>query len=259
MRGSGLQALWDAAPSSTRRFDPRTIDTLPLEAARFILHAIAPGARLPHAVHLRMHGEIRLDGRWAPFEAEQVIHWTRGFVWRARARVKGLPVTGFDRLVDGEGEMRWRLLGLIPVMRERGPDIARSAAGRVNAEAMWLPSVWLEEGVRFAVAGDHLAVDLAAHGEASHILLGLDARGGVVSFRYERWGNPDKTTFRLESFGGLVEAERTIDGLTFPSRLRLGWYFSEEDARPRPEGAMPTRFEREGEFFRVEIDDLEYR
>jgi len=26
-------------------------------------------------------------------------------------RVKGLRVSGFDRLVDGEGKMRWKLFG----------------------------------------------------------------------------------------------------------------------------------------------------
>lgn len=256
-----LDELWDSAPKTTAWFDPKQLEGLPLEAARFLLHALAPGAPLPQAVHLRMHGQIRLDERWTDFEAEQVIHWERGFVWRARAKVKGLPVTGYDRLVDGEGEMRWKMLGLFPVMTASGPEIARSSAGRVAGEALWLPSVLLGEGVKFTAQDGHLAVDIEAHGETSHILLGLDGRGGVATFRYPRWGNPDKTGFHYESFGGIVEAEKTIDGITFPSKLRLGWYFSEADERPTtPDApAEPTRFVTEGEFFRCEIDDLEFR
>jgi hypothetical protein len=51
--------------------------------------------------------------RWLPFTAEQVIHRARGFIWRASAWRNGLAIRGFDRRVDGEGEMRWKLLVLI--------------------------------------------------------------------------------------------------------------------------------------------------
>lgn len=238
------------------RFDPRVVDGLPVAAARYLLHALAPGAPLPHAAHLRMRGTIKLDGRWWPFRAEQVIAWGRGFVWKARARVRGLPVVGFDRLLDGEAEMRWKLLGLFPVLTASGPELARSAAGRLAGEALWLPSVFLREGVGMSEVGDELVVDLAAHGVTSRLHLGLSARGSVSTFRYLRWGDPDKTGFREVPFGGRVEAERTIDGLTFPSKLTLGWYFEAEDGLPHE---APTRFDREGAFFTCEIEDLEYR
>ena len=38
-------------------------------------------------------------------------------------------MTGYDRLSSGTGEMRWRLLRLIPVMTAAGPDTTRSARG----------------------------------------------------------------------------------------------------------------------------------
>ena len=57
--------------------------------------------------------------------AEQVIDWRRGFIWQASVKMMGLPIRGSDRLVDGYGAMRWKLLGLIPVMTAQGPDIAR--------------------------------------------------------------------------------------------------------------------------------------
>ena len=48
-------------------------------------------------------------------------------------------------------------------------------------------------------------------------------------------------------FGGIIEEEGTFCGYTIPTRLRIGWYFGTE------------RFESEGEFFRVTIDDAIYR
>lgn len=251
-----LTELWrsvDKAPLP--RFDPRVVDALPMAAARYLLHALAPGAPMANAVHLRMRGDIKLDGRWWPFRAEQVVHWGRGFVWKAKARVRGMPVVGFDRLLDGEAEMRWRLLGLLPVVTASGPDVARSAAGRLAGEALWLPNALLKDGV-FGEEGEDLVVDLAAHGVTTRVRLGLSARGSVATFRYLRWGDPDKQGFRELPFGGRVENERTIDGVTFPSKLRIGWYFGPEDELAHTE---PTRFERDGEFFRCEVEDLEYR
>jgi hypothetical protein len=35
-------------------------------------------------------------------------------IWRATVRMNGIPIEGYDRLIDGEGSMRWKLLGVIP-------------------------------------------------------------------------------------------------------------------------------------------------
>jgi hypothetical protein len=58
-----------------------------------------------------MRGEIKLR-RWLPFTAEQVIQQGTRIYLARLGRINGLTIRGFDRLVDGEGEMRWKLLGL---------------------------------------------------------------------------------------------------------------------------------------------------
>jgi hypothetical protein len=67
----------------------------------------------------------------------------------------GISITGFARLLDDEGEIRWKLLRIIPVMTVSKPEITRSAAGRVMAESVWLPSAlcrddaaWTGQNVR---------------------------------------------------------------------------------------------------------------
>ena len=77
-----------------------------------------------------MHGEIKLKG-WLPFTAEQVIRSGGDMLWQATVRQNGIPIRGFDRLVDGQGAMRWRLFGIVPVMTAAGADITRSTVGRV--------------------------------------------------------------------------------------------------------------------------------
>ena len=102
-------------PAPTGRFDADRVADLPEAARRRLRHAIEPGTPLWRGVELTMTGHIKL-GTWRPFTAREVLAPPHGFIWAATARVAGLPVTGFDRFSAGSGQMRWRLLGGIPLM-----------------------------------------------------------------------------------------------------------------------------------------------
>jgi hypothetical protein len=242
-----LEELWDSAVPTRCTFPPERVATLPLAARRYLSHAVAPGSPMASAVRLRMRGEIRL-GRWLPFTAEQVIREDGQMIWRATLRAFGLPIRGSDRFVDGHGAMRWSLLGLIPVVAASGPDITRSAIGRVQAESIWLPSgmcsdhvAWMESGPNRASAG------LSIHGERAQLDIEIEDTGRLRTISMDRWGNPENRGFHYARFGGIVEDERTFGGNTIPTRLRIGWHFGSD------------RFESEGEFFRVSVEEATYQ
>ena len=250
MRDRKFEELWDQTPSMCpAHFDPVQIADLPEPARRYLAHAIRPGARIANAVRLDMHGEIRLKDTWCPFKAEQVIRWQRGFVWRARVTMKGLPVSGSDRWIDGEGSMRWKLFGLLPIVTADGPDISRAALGRIQLESIWLPTVLLGVAVNWSASDSaHVGVDLRLAGHAAHVDLCVDPGGTLRTARIARWGDLDqKGAFREYPFGGLVSEEAAFDGITIPTVLRVGWHFGSE------------RFETEGEFFRATVDHAEFR
>jgi hypothetical protein len=129
------------AATATETFDPAAATGLPEPARRWLSHAIAPGTPLWNRAELTMHGHIKL-GRWRPFTARQVLTPPDGYLWAAMARLAGLPVTGYDRLGSGTGEMRWRLLRLIPVLNESGSDVTRSAYGRLAGEIALIPTAY---------------------------------------------------------------------------------------------------------------------
>ena len=240
-----LDALWQSAPRASRAFDPQDFAHLPASVQHYLGHAIAPGTPLASAVRLRMHGQIRLR-RWRHFKAEQVILASGAMIWRARVRLPVASIRGFDRYVNGKGVMQWRLFGIIPFIRVTGRDVTRSAAGRLAAESVWLPSMLCEPGVTWTaneagVAHAHFTLGR----EPVDVALALD--DGCLQFvALSRWGNPDGGAFRAVDFGAMVEQEATFGGYTIPARLRVGWYFGTD------------RFESEGEFFRVTIDDARY-
>jgi len=243
-----LEQLWSSAPAPERESDPSSVESLPPVARSYLRHALAPGAKLSTCARLSMTGAIKLDPGWCEFEAEQVLRWDRGFVWAARAKVNRLPVTGFDRWVDGVGAMRWKLLGLFPVMRADGPDITRSAAGRLHTEAIWIPAALIGPGVTWSDRGPGCTVArIEEHGETSQLALEVDADGALRSCSIERWGDTNSGDFAYHPFGGTAADERTFEGITIPTRHSVGWHFG------------TPAFEGEGEFFRCTLGEVEYR
>jgi hypothetical protein len=244
-----LEALWAAAPDRPiRTFDPGRTKSLPAAARRLLTHAIEPGAPLHQAIRLQMQGEIKL-GRWRPFEAEQVIRWGRGMVWRAKAKLGPVSIAGQDAVVDGVGQMRWRLAGIIPVMHADGPDVSRSAAGRLELEATLLPSVLLDDDVRWHPSDDEHVAQAHVHvpGDEGLITLHVDAAGRLQRASTPRWGNPEGGEFHEVPFGVILDGELHTGGYAIPATIRAGWYFGTE------------RFESEGEFFRAEILSAQLR
>lgn len=247
-KDTAFDQLWNAPAELGAPFRPEQVAALPPAARRYLEHAITPGTPRASMVRLQMRGAIRLKATWHPFHADQVIRWDRGFVWRAKVRMKGLWVTGSDRWIDGEGAMRWRLLGIVPIMTASGPDISRSAAERMQIEAVWLPSVLLNHGVAWSERdATHVGADVTLQEQHAHYELSLDEQGRVRSVSMLRWGNPEGHGYGAWPFGGMAEEERTFEGFTIPSKLRIGWYFGTD------------RFEPEGEFFRCTIDEAVYR
>jgi hypothetical protein len=243
---SSLEDLWQSAPQSEGIFNPAEISGLPAPARRYLEHAIAPGTRLASAVRLRMHGHIKLGG-WHPFSAKQVINWSRGMIWCAAVRLYGLPIHGSDSFVES-GTMRWRLFGVLPLINAGGPDITRSAAGRVNIESIWLPAVLCANEILWtAPDASHAHAHFTAHGEKANVVCTVDKTGKLRAVSMPRWGNPSGSKFEYHNFGGSVEQEGTFDGYTIPTRLRVGWHFHTDG------------FAADGEFFRVTVDDAVYR
>ena len=167
-------------------FDPAVVAGLPEPVRRYLTHAIAPGTPLWQSVEVSMVGHIKI-GAWRPFTATQVVAQPRGYIWAANARLFGIPVMGYDRLSGGTGEMRWRLLDLLPVVSTDGPDMARSAAGRLASEIALIPTAF---GGATWIGGDRPDTAVASWGsgeQEERVELHLGPAGQLRSVLMQRW------------------------------------------------------------------------
>lgn len=217
------------------------VSTLPEAAQRWLLHSIDLGTPLWRSVELQMRGQIRLGG-WRQFSARQVLTPGVGFVWAASARFYGLAVSGYDRYTAGTGEMRWRLFGIVPVVTATGPEITRSAAGRLAAEAMFVPTCFDRATWVDAPTPDVARCTWHAGDEEDTVDLHVGPDGALRQVTMQRWGQVGKAPAQRRPFGVNVEARRRFSGLTIPTRF-TGWWDAPGD----------------GDFFRAEISAATFR
>lgn len=234
-----------AVPGHPGRFSPSELDGCDEPVRRYFRAALAPGTELARAARLQIRGSIKFGKRWVPFRARELLAPLHGYAWPAA--VAGGLLRGSDDLVGGVASMSWKLMGLIPIVRVAGPDVARSAAGRAAAEGVWVPTALLPRyGSHWRAESDHsIVADYSVGDQQVSVVIGVDDDGLVRSVQLDRWGDPDGTgRFDWCPFGIEVAASRTFPcGITMPADGAGGWFHG-------------TDRWSEGEFVRYTILDL---
>ena len=223
---SSLQVSGD----SEKVFSPEMVAGLPKVAQRYLLHAIKPGTPLARRVELKMSGMLKPKeaGPWMPLQATQILTPGRGFIWKAKAKAAGpifMNVT--DHYANGEGRMRVALFGLLPMVNISNPDIARSGAGRLMGECVWLPTAFLPQNgaVWQEVDSLHAKVTLTVDDLTATLTLTIDEQGELKEVVLPRWKDDVK---KFVPFGVVIEEEQEFGGFTIPSQLHGGWWYGRE-------------------------------
>ena len=249
---SFADATWAALDRADARgsalFDPSTLTNLPEPAQRLLTNALPAGTPLHDTVRLSMRGEIKLAGRWLPFTAEQILRAGRGFVWTPVVGGRLLRFVGADALGPDGARIEFRLHGRVPIVRGSGPDIARSANGRLAAETVaWLPhALTPQAGASWtAIDDDRSTVTLDGPGGPTDIEVTVDDDGSLCSLGLQRWKDSAKPP-ALAPFGGAVESRFTSSGgVAIAGTGTVGWDWGEPG-------------EARGSFFRYEITRAEF-
>ncbi len=228
-------------------FSEQLIAGLPAPVQRYFLNAIRPGTPLALSARGRMVGQIKPGGNtWLPFTASMMIAPHKGFLWRVRAARGPISLSGADYYNNGEGRTRIALWGLVPVLNAAGPDIARSARGRLMSESIFVPSALLpQRGVTWEAADDrHISASWPVDGERATLALTLGEGGEVREAVIQRYGNVTPTReFAYIPFGARMERQQTFGGHTIPAQFRAGWWYGTDSY---------------DEFFRATVIDVQY-
>jgi hypothetical protein len=170
-------------------------------------------------------GTIRV-GRWRRYVADWYLAPPTSFEWAARTRLAGVPVAGSDRFRDGTGAMRWQLFGRLPLIDATGPDVSRSAAGRLASEMFFVPAAARAavESWR-AVSADQAVAKLTVGEWPQEVRITVGPDGVLRRVELQRWGKPSGRQFALHTFvAEFDDGEIEADGVRIPRGGRAGWW-----------------------------------
>jgi hypothetical protein len=224
--------LLAADAAQTGRFDAASLDALPAPVARYLRAVLRDGQPIPRHVRIDWDGEFNMgrpgNDRWVPFSARQdFVPGAPGFVWEARMRAAGLPVRVRDGLVDGEGSMLGRVLGLYTVVeRSGGEAMAVAALQRLLGEAIWLPAALLPAaGVQWQAIDERRArATLAAGAARATLEFRFGADGLVESVHAEsRTYDDGRSPPSQHPWQARVLRYGEVDGATVPVEAVVEW------------------------------------
>jgi len=115
---------------------------------RFLENSQVVGTPYIKKARIKQTGQFKMapDKPWTPFTAEQEYDIpSASFIWKVNMKVAPfIRITGSDRLDNGEGNMRIKLLGFIPIVNEKGAEMDQGAMTRYLSEAIWFPQSFLD-------------------------------------------------------------------------------------------------------------------
>lgn len=212
-------------------FVPDTLDALPFPAEKYLRHALVPGAPLARSADIRLRGTLRVGpDDWVPFEARERLNAERGFVWEARIGVVGrMMLEGADWLLVNDAGVAYALADWVPAVERNGPELARSATGRLLVDLAWLPAALTpQRGARWS-RGDNQRAVVTIPGHAMPMTLAIrdDGRLLEASILRRRVGPDGRSS--LAPYGMVVEADARFGDLTVPSELVFAWGIGTDD------------------------------
>jgi hypothetical protein len=206
---------------------------LPALARRYLARALPSGASVPRKVRVAQEGEMWLKPRGRALRFTAVEDFSVGevaFSWRARFRFFRLvSLRVVDGYAAGSGRLEARLLGLVPVMRQRGQTVAEGEAMRYLAEIPWVPHAMLANRQLDWRQLDTQTLEVATSvgSERVAVQLGFNAAGDIVSAFSHARPHPEGNTTVPRPWGGVFRDYDVLGGVRVPTQAEVRWELPE--------------------------------
>lgn len=160
---------------------------LPTLVQRYLRTAGVVGHERVRSFRVRMHGRIRSgpDARWIPMQAEQhnfVHEASRHFYLTASMFLA--PIDGYHRFVGPDATMLIKAMGLVPVARNVGPEMAQAETVTVlNDMCLMAPATLIDKAITWETLDAHTV--RATFTRGPHVARGdlvFNDQGELVNF-----------------------------------------------------------------------------
>lgn len=242
------ELLSDVERDTDQQYTHEELTDLPAPVRAYFAEVLMEGQSAIRTVRLHQHGEFRLGDADAPWRALTATQYFStqppGFVWDATIEVlPWLPARVIDLYKRGNGILRARLLGVVPVA-SAGPnqELNEGELVRYLAEAVWFPTALLPlQGVLWEAIDDRSARATLEHeGVTASLVFHFDDRNRITHATTDRYRQEDDV---YASWTGYFRDYDDRDGILVPTEAEVEWNL--------PNGDLP--------YWRATIDDITYR
>lgn len=142
-----------------------------------------------------------------------------------------IPVAARDLYCDGYGEMKGKLLNLIPVVFDNSKEVAQSALITAFCEFFFIPGYLLVDAITWEQLNAHsVRGTLEDNGITVSGIFYFNDEGLMTRFETnDRYYSTGKQTYQKVPFSALVDSYRMQGNLKICENVRIVWHLPEGD------------------------------
>jgi hypothetical protein len=153
------------------------------------------------------------------------------FVWRSQMTTTGgITIDGRDKLLEGKGAMKIRLMGLYPIANAEGKEIDQGSLLRYLSEIGCMPMLALKTFISWE-AVDSVTAKASIHNIEQEVsgLFHFTKDGDFLSFTAERYYTNGQSAPRLEEWEVRVvpDCYKVVKGIRVPYKFEISWNLKE--------------------------------
>lgn len=213
---------WVAVDEPTMRFGAELARPLSEPARRWLLHSVDVNTPMYTRVDLELEGHLKI-GTWRPFTAHLMVRPHHGYRWSVSTHIGGVRVDGLESMSPAIAHRTWEAAGLVPVLRTSGADLLNSAAGRLAADSVFVPTAFDRATWEPSVDPDSAFATWRIGSRVDRVRLDVAPSGRLRSVSLRRWGSPPGASYGRHPFSMRFEQEVSYDGVTIPRTLTAAW------------------------------------
>jgi len=223
----------DSRSSRPKLITEDDIRDLPEPVKRYLKYTKILGKENIETVKLRYKGSFRMreDQKGMPLKVEQ--YYTTNppaFVWYGNIEpVPLISVKARDMFYSGRGNMLIKLLGLITVGDEAGPELDQGTLVRYLSELIWFPSAALCDYIRWEPIDINSAkATIDFQGVTGSAVFYFNEKGEITNVVADRYMD-DNGEWVLRKWSTPILEYMETDGIRIPSKGAAVWHLSSGD------------------------------